>query len=165
MDYRIEKPGAIKVICKRERVPKPETCGDSPDIIDFWTKCRQNGTLQKICSYIPEKPRLNGLLGICFCHETEGDLFPYGIGAEYNGAPVDDSLEIVEIPAFTYAVFPFRGKMPEAFIEMYRKIVSEFFPGSSRYEYAGGVEIEVYSSDRVDDPNYSGELWIAVKEK
>ena len=55
--------------------------------------------------------------------------------------------------------------MPEVFIETYRKIVSDFFPGSDRYEYAGGVEIEVYPSDRTDDPNYSGEIWIAVNEK
>ena len=55
--------------------------------------------------------------------------------------------------------------MPETFIETYRKIVSEFFPGSNRYEYAGGVEIEVYPSDKTDDPNDSGEIWIAVNEK
>lgn len=34
---------------------------------------------------------------------------------------------------------------------MHRKIVSEFFPSSDCYEYAGGVEIEVYPSDRTDD--------------
>ena len=165
MDYRIEKPGAIKVICKRERVHKPETGAGTPDITGFWAKCGQDGTMQKICSYIPERPRLAGLLGICFSLETEGDVFPYGIGAEYNGAPVDKDLEVIELPDFTYAVFPFKGKVPETFIETYRKIVSEFFPGSDRYEYAGGVEIEVYPSDKTDDPNYSGEIWIAVKEK
>ncbi len=56
-------------------------------------------------------------------------------------------------------------KSKDTFIETYRKIVSEFFPSSDRYEYAGGVEIEVYPSDKTDDPNYSGEIWIAVNEK
>lgn len=165
MDYRIEKPGAIKVICKRKRVHKPETGSGTPDIKGLWTECAQDGTLKKICSYLPENPRLKGLLGICFSLETEGDLLPYGIGAEYSGLPVDDGLEVIELPEFTYAVFPFKGKMPETFIETYRKIVSEFFPSSDRYEYAGGVEIEVYPSDKIDDPNYCGEIWIAVKEK
>lgn len=165
MDYRIEKPGAIKVICKREFVHQPETGAGTPDITGFWTKCGQDGTIQKICSYIPEKPRMAGLLGICFSLETEGDMFPYGIGAEYNGALVEEGLEAIELPEYTYAVFPFKGKMPEVFIETYRKIVSEFFPSSDRYEYAGGVEIEVYPSDKTDDPNYSGEIWIAVNEK
>ena len=165
MDYRIEKPGAIKVICKRKTVHKPETGAGTPDITGFWAKCGQDGTIRKIISYIPESPRLAGLLGICFSLETDGAVFPYGIGAEYNGMPVESGLEVIELPEYTYAVFPFRGKMPDTFIETYRKIVSEFFPGSDRYEYAGGVEIEVYPSDHTDDPNYSGEIWIAVKEK
>jgi len=165
MDYRIEKPGAVKVICRRETVHKPETGAGTPDITGFWAKCGQDGTIQKICRYIPERPRLAGLLGICFSLETDGDMFPYGIGAEYNGAPLEDGLEVIELPEYTYAVFPFKGKMPDVFIETYRKIVSEFFPGSSRYEYAGGAEIEVYPSDKTDDPDYSGEIWIAVNEK
>ena len=49
MDYRIEKPGAIKVICKREFVHQPETGAGTPDITGFWTKCGQDGTIQKIC--------------------------------------------------------------------------------------------------------------------
>ena len=165
MDYRIEKPGAIKVICKRARVHKPETGAGTPDITGFWAKCGQDGTIQKICSYIPENPKLAGLIGICFSLETEGNVFPYGIGAEYNGAPVGDSLEVITLPEFTYAVFPFKGKMPDVFIETYRKIVSEFFPCSDRYEYASGVEFEVYPSDNTNDPNYYGEIWIAVNEK
>ena len=165
MDYRIEKPGAIKVICKRETVHKPETGAGTPDITGFWAKCGQDGTMQKIVSYIPENPKLAGLLGICFSLETDGNVFPYGIGGAYNGAPVEPGLQVVELPEYTYAVFPFKGKMPDVFIETYRKIVSEFFPGSGKYEYAGGIELEVYPSDNTDDPNYYGEIWIAVNEK
>ncbi len=165
MDYRIEKPDALKVICKRVRIRKPQTGAGTPDITGFWAKCGQDGTIQKICSYLPEKPKPAGLLGICFSLEAQGDLFPYGIAAAYNGAPVDGDLEVIELPEFTYAVFPFKGKMPDVFIETYRKIVTEFFPGNDRYAYAGGVEIEVYPSDQINDPNYSGEIWIAVQEK
>ena len=165
MDYRIEKPGAIKVICKRERVHKPETGAGTPDITGFWAKCGQDGTIRKIIGHIPEKPLLGGLLGISFSLETDGAELPYGIGAEYDGAPAEDGLEVIELPEYTYAVFPFRGRMPDVFIETYKKIVSEFFPGSNRYEYAGGVEFEVYPSDKTDSPDYYGEIWIAVREK
>lgn len=165
MNYRIEKPGAIKVICRRQNVHKPETGAGTPDITELWAKCGQDGTMQKIISYIPDRPKLAGLLGICFSLETDGALFPYGIGAEYNGGPVEEGLEVIELPEYTYAVFPFKGKMPETFIETYRKIVSEFFPSSDRYEYAEGVEIEVYPSEKTDDPAYHGEIWIAVNEK
>ena len=96
----------------------------------------------------------------------ESNIFPYGIGVEYDGRPVKhEELEIVEIPAHTYAVFTCKGKMPEAFTETYKKIVSEFFPQNDRYEYGQGIELEVYPSDEVDDPNYTCEIWIAVNEK
>ena len=55
--------------------------------------------------------------------------------------------------------------MPEAFIETYHRIVTEFFPQSAQYEYAENVEFEVYSSADISDPNYRCEIWIAVKEK
>lgn len=48
VDYRIEKPGVIKVICKRERVHKPETGAGIPDITGFWqnvdrtVRCRRS---------------------------------------------------------------------------------------------------------------------------
>lgn len=164
MNYRIEKPGKIKVICKRERVHKPQTGAGTPGITEFWDKCGKDGTLQKIIGYMPENPQPAGLLGICFSLETDGKMFPYGIGAQYNGAPVEGDLEVIELPDYTYAVFPFKGKMPQAFIETYRQIVSEFFPTNDRYKYAGGVEMEVYPSDKTEDPNYYGEIWIAVKE-
>lgn len=60
--------------------------------------------------------------------------FPYGIGAEYDSESDPQDFEIVEIPAYTYAVFTVRGRMPDAFRETYRKICTEFFPQSG-YEY------------------------------
>ena len=77
-----------------------------------------------------------------------------------NGRKVDDDLEIVMISANTYAVFTSRGKMPDAFIETYNRIATEFFPQSSPYEYAENVEFEVYSSQDVSDPNYRCEICI-----
>lgn len=167
MDYRIEKPGAFRVVCKRKMVVKPENQTATADISAFWDECAKNGVTQKICGYIPNEPKLKGLLGICFSDGTaEACRFPYGIGAEYDGRPVaDPELEIVNIPAQTYAVFTCKGKMPEAFAETYKRIVTEFFPQNSKYEYGRGIELEVYPSDKVDDPDYTCEIWVAVNEK
>lgn len=90
--------------------------------------------------------------------------FPYGIGAEYDGESDPQDFEIVEIPTYTYAVFTVRGRMPDAFREIYRKICTEFFPQSG-YEYGNGVEIEAYPSADVQNPDYTCEIWIAVKPK
>lgn len=166
MDYRIEKMEAFKVIGRRKNVDKPADTTATTDISAFWGECNADGTTQKICQYFPDNPRVKGLLGICFSAEMEANHFPYGIGVEYDGRPViDDDLEIVEIPAHTYAVFTSRGKMPDAFVDTYTRIVTEFFPQNDRYAYCNGIELEVYPSDKTDDPDYTCEIWIAVKEK
>lgn len=165
MDYRIEKRDAFDVICRRRRVEKPQAANAAEGITSMWQECAADGTIGRLIGYMPEKPVMKGLLGICFSSELNADQFPYGIGMEYNGRPADDDLEIVTIPANTYAVFTSSGRMPDAFIETYNRIVTEFFPQSTQYEYAENVEFEVYSSEDTSDPDYRCEIWIAVKEK
>lgn len=165
MDYRIEKADAFKVICRRKRVEKPQGDLATDDISGFWRECTEDGTVEKICGYA-DFDRFHGILGICFSGEMADNGFPYGIGAEYNGTKVaEDGFDIVEIPAHTYAVFTCRGRMPDAFRETYRRICTEFFPQNTAYEYGSGVELEVYPSADVQNPDYTCEIWIAVKEK
>lgn len=166
MDYRIEKMDAFQVICKRKTVEKAASGEATADISAFWAECQASGTTGDIIRYFPAEPKLKGLLGICFSGDVDNDHFPYGIGVEYDGRTIrHENLEIVEIPAYTYAVFTCKGRMPDAFVETYRKIVTEFFPQNARYEYGQGIELEVYPSEKVDDPNYTCEIWIAVNEK
>ena len=165
MDYRIEKRDAFKLICRKKQVNKPQGDTATADISAFWGECSTDGTMEKLCKYA-SFDNLRGILGVCFSGEMANSGFPYGIGAEYNGAPLTDGgFDIVEIPAHTYAVFHCKGKMPDAFKETYKKICTEFFPQSSTYEYGNGIELEVYPSADVQNPDYTCEIWIAVKEK
>lgn len=165
MDYRIEKRDAFKLICRKKQVNKPQGDTATADISAFWGECSTDGTMEKLCKYA-SFDNLRGILGVCFSGEMANSGFPYGIGAEYNGAPLTDGdFDIVEIPAHTYAVFQCKGKMPDAFKETYKKICTEFFPQSSSYEYGNGIELEVYPSADVQNPDYTCEIWIAVKEK
>lgn len=165
MDYRIEKRDAFKLICRKKQVNKPQGDTATADISAFWGECSTDGTMEKLCKYA-SFDNLRGILGVCFSGEMANSGFPYGIGAEYNGAPLTDGgFDIVEIPAHTYAVFQCKGKMPDAFKETYKKICTEFFPQSSTYEYGNGMELEVYPSADVQNPDYTCEIWIAVKEK
>ena len=165
MEYRIEKRDAFQIVCKRKRVEKPQSGTATREITEMWRAFGMDGTIKRLVSYMPENPGMKGLLGICFSAELDAKQFPYGIGMEYDGRAVDDDFEILTIPAGTYAVFTSKGKMPDAFIETYNRIVTEFFPQSEQYEYAENVEFEVYSSQNTEDPNYQCEIWIAVKEK
>ena len=164
MDYRIEKKEATRILCRKKQVAKPQGDTAAADISAFWAACRNDGTIETLCQY-GCFDQFQGILGICFSSEMAGCGFPYGIGVEYDGRPIDDDLEVVTIPAHTYAVFTSKGKMPDAFIETYHRIVTEFFPQSAQYEYAENVEFEVYSSADISDPDYQCEIWIAVNEK
>ena len=164
MDYRIEKRDAFQIVCKKKQVTKPQGDTATADIAAFWNECGASGLLQTLCRY-GRFDRFHGVLGVCFQGDMAEAGFPYGIGAEYNGAALNgEALDIVDIPAYTYAVFQCRGKMPDAFKETYQKIGTEFFP-QSNYAYGSGVELEVYPSERVQDPDYACEIWIAVNEK
>ena len=165
MDYRIEKRDAFQVVCKRKSVEKPQAANATQEITAMWQEYGADGTMARLVGCMPKEPVMKGLLGICFSSELNSKHFPYGIGVEYDGRKVDDDLEVVTIPEHTYAVFTSKGKMPDAFIETYNRIVTEFFPQSTQYEYAENVEFEVYSSADVSDPNYQCEIWIAVNEK
>lgn len=164
MEYRIEKKQAAKIICRRREFTKPGDDYTNREIPEFWNECGRDGSIQKLCGYIKDSAQFKGLLGVCFSTEMTDSGFPYGIGAEYYGESDPQDFEIVEIPAYTYAVFTVRGRMPDAFRETYRKICTEFFPQSG-YEYGNGVEIEAYPSADVQNPDYTCEIWIAVKPK
>lgn len=164
MEYRIEKKQAAKIICRRREFTKPGDDYTNREIPEFWNECGRDGSIQKLCGYIKDSAQFKGLLGVCFSTEMTDSGFPYGIGAEYDGESDPQEFEIVEIPAYTYAVFTVRGRMPDAFRETYRKICTEFFPQSG-YEYGNGVEIEAYPSADVQNPDYTCEIWIAVKPK
>ena len=156
----------FQIICKKKQVTKPENATATADISAFWDECTADGSIAKICSYFPKEPHFKGLLGICFSFDMEANKFPYGIGVEYDGRPItDEGLEVVDVPESTFVVFECRGKMPEIFSETYKKIVTEFFPQNPRYEYGRSVELEVYPSDDIDNPNYYCEIWIAVNER
>lgn len=166
MDYRIEKKEAFEVVLRKKRFPKAHAI-TTEEISKFWGECESDGTISAICRYIPENNIFkNCIIGVSF--DADPNLpnadFPYGIGANYNGAEItEDYLTIEKIPAHTYAVFKCVGKMPEAFQKVYKYICTEFFP-ASEYQPCG-IEIESYPSADTQNENYTCEIWIAVEKK
>ncbi len=64
-----------------------------------------------------------------------------------------------------HAVFTSHGKLPDAFVNTYKRIASEYFPQNEKYRYDSSEEREGYPSDNTDDPHSICEIWIAVNEK
>lgn len=164
MEYRIEKLPAINILCKRKVINKPEEALPK-DIVEFWAECKKDGTIEKSISKYDENSHIKGLLGVCFSNELSAMKFPYGIGVEYSKDEKVEGFDIVKIPAYTYAVFKCVGPMPYAFTNTYKRICTEFFPQSDKYDYGSGVEFEVYPSEDISSKDYTCEIWIAVKEK
>lgn len=160
MDYRIEKKGAFDIMVKKNRFPKQKEITNS-EIPAFWQTCHEDGTVKKLVTYIPEGDEF-GLMGIGM-YDINASDFDYGIGVCRSNKKIEDTgFEVETIPEHTYVVFKCKGKMPEAFMDMYRYICTEFFPAS---EYRPcGVEIEAYPSSDVQNLEYTCELWIAVEK-
>ena len=131
----------------------------------FWAQCMQDGTIDALCRYIPEQDLFGGIVGISFGEDCQDPDYPYAIAAQYNGEPVAEAdLQVQNIPAHTYVVFPCKGKMPQALQTLYQKICSEFFP-NSEYQPGNGPDFEVYPSADVDSPDFSCEIWVAAEKK
>lgn len=162
MDYRIERVDELKIVCKRKQFKKQQEY-TTVAISAFWDECGKDGTIEKLCGCIPENPRLKGLLGVCFDGEGGENEFPYAIATEFHGEEAPEGLELVTIPAARYAAFPVRGKMPDAYVRTYEKIVKEFFVQSG-YEYGNTFEFEVYPTPDAGREDYYCEIWVALAD-
>ena len=166
MDYRIEKKEAFDVVLRKKSFPKQHEI-TTREISKFWGECQSDGTIDAICKYIHRNNIFDKcIVGVSLGAETAStdEYFPYGIGAHYNGEKISEEyLTVEKIPAHTYAVFKCTGTMPEAFQKVYKYICTEFLP-ASEYEPCG-IEIEAYPSADVQNPDYTCEIWIAVKKK
>lgn len=157
MEYRIEEKKAFKVMGISKDFSYENANAEIPQ---FWDE-----------AFIRAKERpVLGMYGVCFDEEMAGNTFRYMIADDYDAKKAEEKkLDVHEIKAHTWAVFPCRGAMPLPLQEVNRKIFSEWLPASS-YEIAEGYNIEYYSDPAkykmgMQDPEYYTELWIPVKEK
>lgn len=157
MEYRIEEKKAFKVMGISKDFSYENANAEIPQ---FWNE-----------SFIQAEKRLVlGMYGVCFDEEMAGNKFKYMIADDYDAEKFNQNkLDVHEIKAHTWAVFPCRGAMPLPLQEVNRRIFSEWLPASS-YEIAEGYNIEYYSNPAdfkmgMQDPEYYTEVWIPVKEK
>ena len=89
----------------------------------------------------------------------------------YNpSTDIPDGFTVKTVPAFTWAVFPCRGALPDALQDINAKIFSEWLPALQDYELAAGYSVEMYEApDKYPkgtaDENYYTEIWIPVRKK
>lgn len=158
MDYKIVKKNEFTVLGVSKTFSYENAMKSVPE---FWNAHFAAGNGQHVC----------GMFGINIDEKMGHDTFEYLIADIYN--PVKDVPEgfvTKTIPAFTWAVFPCRGAMPDSLQNVNTKIFSEWLPALKTYEFAAGYCIEMYDdADKYPngtlDENYYCEIWIPVKEK
>ncbi len=159
MDYRIETKTSFKVMGISRKFSYESAFSDIPK---FWVETLHQSDKKNmpIC----------GKYGVNYDKNMSGTDFRYMIGGDYDKEKAEQfDLEVWEIPEHTWAVFPCRGKMPEAFQELNKTIFSEWL-AEGKYEIAEGYNIEFYSDPKdykggTQDPEYYCEIRIPIKEK
>lgn len=158
MDYKIVDKEAFTVLGVAAKFPYEDAKTEVPGL---WAKHFQTGGGKTVC----------GMYGINSDESMSGREFEYMIADDYDGSrEVPAGFSVKTIPAFTWAIFPCRGSMPQAMQETNETIFSEWLPNCKDYEIAAGYNIEMYNDPReypkgVQDENYYSEIWIPVKKK
>ena len=131
------------------------------EIPKLWKEHYQTGKGSIVC----------GNFGINIDEAMGGKEFEYIIADLYdNNAMVHEGFVTKTIPAFTWAVFPCKGAMPNSMQEVNKKIFSEWLPNCKDYEIAAGYNIEMYEEPNqypkgIEDEKYYREIWIPIKAK
>ncbi|MFI6152527.1 GyrI-like domain-containing protein [Kitasatospora sp. NPDC051170] len=160
MDYRIvEKPG-FRVVGRKARVPVIYQ-GVNPHIAEF-IKGLGKETVERITALTGSDP-----VGIVSVSDDFSPNREEGSELDYwhavvarEDAVVPEDLEVLAVPAGTWAVFTNNGAFPQALQEMWGDVASQWFP-SNPYEARPGPEIlQVRFVPGTADAE--AELWIPV---
>lgn len=152
MDYKIDKKDAFRVIAKTKMFTNENSGTEIPE---FWAEYFSKGLHGKVC----------GMLGICAQVNDDNKDWQYGIGCEEKYVKdIPEGFEVLEIPAYTWAIFKCVGPMPNAIQDMWKKVYSEWLPQAD-YELIQDYDIEFYYEGNTQSKEYISEIWIPVKEK
>ena len=162
MDYKITEKKSFTVLEKVERFTV-ENGENYREIPKFWDRANEDGTVDTLLKYATDT---TFVFGICYGGTTKEDpTFEYSIAVECAmDAPVPEGFRKTTLPARTWVTFGEKGKMPDAIQNMWKKIVTEFFP-TSEYVSTREFDIEAYPDGDTNSPDYYSEIWVPIEKK
>ena len=152
MDYRIEKKEEFRLLVYAKMFT-----GDSSEkgIPKFWEEYYQNEIYKKAPGY----------LGICAQEKDGVKEFMYGIGCDADDVKeIPEGFQIINIPAYTWAIFKCVGPTPDAIQKTWGDIYREWLLGAE-YELIPDYDIENYLPGDNTSCDYVSEIWLPVTEK
>lgn len=164
MDYKIVEMPAFKFAGVSKRVPM-QFEGVNQAIVDLANSITQE---QREAMHALQNIEPREIVNVSYEHDyqfmkDEGEL-THLIGVLTTEDEVSDLLDVLEVPAYTWAVFPNEDPFPDTLQQTYARIYSEWLPASD-YEV---IQAPVFSFTKFneDQPGdaYS-EVWMPVRKK
>ncbi|MFF2141926.1 GyrI-like domain-containing protein [Kitasatospora sp. NPDC058190] len=160
MEYRIVEKPDFRIVGRKARVPLIYL-GVNPHIAEF-IKGLGAETVERITALTGKDP-----LGIVSVTDDFSPNREEGSELDYwhavvarEDAVVPDDLEVLDVPAGTWAVFTNKGAFPQALQEMWGDVASQWFP-SNPYEARPGPEV-LKTRFVPGTGDAEAELWIPV---
>lgn len=152
MDYRIEKKEEFRLLVYAKMFTEESS---EKGIPAFWEEYYQNKLYEKAPGY----------LGICAQEKEGAGEFMYGIGCDADDVKeIPKGFQIINIPAYTWAIFKCVGPTPDAIQKTWRDIYREWLPGTD-YELIPDYDIENYLPGDNTSCDYISEIWLPITER
>ncbi|GGK86850.1 AraC family transcriptional regulator [Planomonospora parontospora subsp. parontospora] len=159
MRYRIVEKDGFRLVGRRTRVPLVHE-GMNPAIVEF-TRGLGKEALARIAALSDQEPE--GLVNVA--HDIaepreEGSELDYYCAAA-TGGEAPEGMDVLEVPAGTWAVFEASGPSPQTVQYLWRDVYTQWFP-SNPYVSRPGPQITrtVFSPDGREA---EAALWIPVE--
>ncbi len=136
--------------------------GVNPEIVSLTQKLNSTNIplLKGLCD---QEPR--GVISASFNFSSdrmhENGTLDHMVGVITNQNHPD--FDILEVPAYTWAIFDVTGPFPETLQKTWGHIYSEWFP-SVPYETVNGPEIVWHEHSDTSNPMYHSQIWIPIKK-
>ncbi|MFD6948510.1 AraC family transcriptional regulator [Nocardiopsis sp. TSRI0078] len=163
MRYRIVDKEALRLVGPGARVPLVHE-GENPAITEF-VRGLGRDVHRKLAELSDQEPR--GVLSVTANVDPsweEGSELDY-YQAAATSSPAPEGMEVLQVPAGTWVVFPFEGSsgsFPESLQRMWADAFAQWFPSHPSYRTKEGPSI--LRVDYGQDPTSAeGELWLPVE--
>lgn len=163
MEYKIEKKEAFRIVGVSKRVPI-QFEGENPEIMKLAQSItpEQREKMRSLANMEPYQV-VNASYNFDDGWQEEKGSLDHMIGFLTTKESGFDGLDVVEVPALTWAIFSCRGEFPKVMQDTMAKIAAEWLP-SSDYEFVDAPGI-TFTGDLSDRSNVYSEIWFAVKKK
>lgn len=164
MEYKLVEMPAFKFAGVSKRVPM-QFEGENQAIIELAQSITQE---QRDEMHRLKNMDVQEIVNVSYEHEhdfmeDEGDL-THLIGVLTTEEQVSEQLDVIEVPTYTWAVFPSEGPFPETLQQTYAKTYSEWLPVSD-YEVIHAPEFS-FTKMGEEKENYAySEVWMPVQKK